>query len=116
MITDFWGNLSYNRDGNILALGGAENRIRLFDIEEDKEIGSLIVPSQEDWLIVTLEGRLDTNNLEEVQEVHWVMPDAPFDPLPLEIFMQDYYETALLQHVSFTLSLILLPETAFNRR
>ena len=99
MITDFWGNLSYSKDGKILALGGAENRIRLFNIEEDKEIGSLVVPSQEDWLVVTPEGRLDASRLEEVQEVHWVMPDNPFKPLSLEIFMQDYYETTLLQRL-----------------
>ncbi|MGH9754180.1 MAG: hypothetical protein ACREA2_15485 [Blastocatellia bacterium] len=99
MITDFWGNLSYSKDGKILALGGAENRIRLFNIEEDKEIGSLIVPSQEDWLVVTPEGRLDTSRLEEIKEVHWIMPDDPFNPLSLEIFMQDYYETTLLQRL-----------------
>jgi hypothetical protein len=48
------------------------------------------------WIVVDPEGRFDTNNLEEIQGLHWIMPDDPFKPLPVEIFMREYYEPRLL--------------------
>lgn len=99
LLTDFWGNLSYSADGKTLALGGAENRVRLFDVEHDHEIGSLIVPSLDDWMVVTADGRLDTSRLEEVEEVHWMLPDEPFLSQPIELFMRDYYEPRLLSRL-----------------
>ena len=30
------------------------------------------------------------------RQLHWVLPDAPFTPLPLELFMRQYYEPRLL--------------------
>jgi len=96
LLTDYWGNLAYSADGKTLALGGAENRIRLFDVENEIEIGSLVVPSMEDWLVITPEGRLDTSRLEQVEEVHWILQEEPFSSQPLELFMREYYEPRLL--------------------
>ena len=31
--------------------------------------------------------------------LHWVMPDDPLTPLPIEIFMRDYYEPRLLSRI-----------------
>ena len=94
--TDFFGNLSYSADGRLLALGGAENRIRLFDVDADIEAGSLVVPNDEDWLTVTPEGRFDARWLEDVEEVHWVLSDEPDRTHPIELFMREYYEPQLL--------------------
>jgi len=99
LLTDFWGNLDYSADGKTLALGGAENRVRLFDVENEREIGSLIVPSQNDWLVMTPEGRLDTSRLDEVEEVHWILPGEPFSSQPLELFMRDFYEPRLMSRL-----------------
>ncbi|MEM9388221.1 MAG: PQQ-binding-like beta-propeller repeat protein [Pseudomonadota bacterium] len=94
--TDFYGNLSYSSDGALLALGGAENRIRLFDVDRDLEVGSLVVPNDSDWLTVTPEGRFDAQWLEDIEEVHWVLSDEPDRTHPLELFMREYYEPQLL--------------------
>lgn len=94
--TDYWGNLSYSPSGNALVIGSAENRVRLFDTKNYKEIGSLVSPEEQDWLMVTPDGRFDAARLEDVTEVHWVMPDNPFETYPLEIFMLDYYEPRLM--------------------
>ncbi len=94
--TDFWGNLSYNADGELLALGGASNQIRLFDVVADVEIASVVAPNQDDWLVITPDGRLDTRWLDEVEEVHWVVPDDPLRTQPLELFMREYFEPTLL--------------------
>ncbi len=94
--TDYWGKLSYSPTGNILAIGSAENRVRLFDTKNYKEIGSLVSPNEQDWLMVTPEGRFDAAWLEDITEVHWIMPDNLFETQPLEIFMRDYFEPRLL--------------------
>jgi hypothetical protein len=45
------------------------------------------------------DGRFDTNNLDNNRGLHWLMPDDPLAPLPLEIFMRDYYEPRLLPRI-----------------
>jgi hypothetical protein len=44
-------------------------------------------------------GRFDTSDLEAMPSLHWVMDDDPFTPLPLEVFMRDYYEPRLLSRI-----------------
>ena len=41
-------------------------------------------------------GRFETDDLERVQGIHWIMSDDPLRPLSIEIFMRDYYEPKLL--------------------
>jgi WD40 repeat protein len=48
------------------------------------------------WVVVEAEGRFDTNSLEENRGLRWVMPDDPLTPLPLEIYLRDYYQPQLL--------------------
>lgn len=48
------------------------------------------------WVAVSPDGRFDTNNLEAIRGLHWIVPDDPLRPLPLEIFMRQYYEPRLL--------------------
>ena len=116
MLTDFWGNLSYSPDGSILALGGAENRIRLFDVDKDIELGSLVVPNQDDWLVVTPSGRLDTRWLEDVEEVHWVVREEPYTAQPLELFMREYYEPQLLSRLNRGETFQPLPDLSARNR
>ncbi|MDH3333598.1 MAG: WD40 repeat domain-containing protein, partial [Gammaproteobacteria bacterium] len=116
MSTDFWGNISYSPDGRLLALGGAENRVRLFDVRNDVEIGSLVVPSQNDWLVVTPDGRLDARWLEDVNEVHWVVRDEPYSSQPLELFMREYYEPQLLSRLVRGETLPPIPDLAGRNR
>jgi WD40 repeat protein len=51
------------------------------------------------WALFDSEGRFDTSDLEKVARLHWVMPDDPLTPVPLEAFMKDYYEPRLLARI-----------------
>jgi len=108
IVTDFWGNLAYHPDGKILALGGAENRVRLFDVERDIEIGSLVAPSEQDWLMISPQGRIDASRLENVDEVYWIVKEEPTVTLPMEVFTRQFYEPRLLPD-------LLDPKAASNR-
>ncbi|UPU37387.1 tetratricopeptide repeat protein [Geomonas paludis] len=51
------------------------------------------------WAVITPDGRFDTNDIERVQDMYWVLADDPLTPLPLEVFMKEYYEPRLLQRL-----------------
>jgi len=75
----------------------AENgKLNLYDVRTDKQLATLVALDDNDWVVVTPDGRFDTNRLENPEGLHWVLPDTPFTPLSLEIFMRDYYEPKLL--------------------
>ncbi len=94
--TDLWGSLAYSPDGKTIALGGVENKVRLFNVSTQDELGSLVAPNEDDWMLTTPDGRFDTSRLDEIEEVHWVMPHEPFNPEAVEVFMRYFYEPRLL--------------------
>lgn len=94
--TDLWGSLAYSPDGKTIALGGVENKVRLFNVSSQDELGSLVAPNEDDWMLTTPDGRFDTSRLDEIEEVHWIMPHEPFNPEAVEVFMRYFYEPRLL--------------------
>jgi hypothetical protein len=61
-----------------------------------EELVGLMIFADGTWVVVSPDGRFDTNKLEEITNLHWFMPDDPLRALPLEIFMREYYEPRLL--------------------
>ncbi len=97
--TDFWGTLSYSPEGTVLALGGVESKVRLFNMDKEVETGYLVDPAGEEWMTVTPDGRFDSGELDDIKEVHWIMPYAIYKPQPVEAFMRFYYEPRLLGRI-----------------
>jgi WD40 repeat protein len=75
---------------------GSADLTRVWDVKQGREIARLLSPAPDAWTVVEPEGRFDSWNLDAVQGLHWVIPEEPLTPLPLEIFMRDYYEPRLL--------------------
>ena len=94
--TDLWGSLAYSPDGKTIALGGVENKVRLFNVTTQDELGTLVAPNEDDWMLTTPDGRFDTSRLDEIEEVHWIMPNEPYNPEAVEVFMRYFYEPRLL--------------------
>lgn len=94
--TDDIRALEFSPDGRRLLTSGADGFKRLYDVETGAELCRLIAFDGGDWVVVDPQGRFDTNNLEELRGLHWIAPDDPLKPLPLELFMRDYYEPRLL--------------------
>jgi Caspase domain/WD domain, G-beta repeat len=69
--------------------------------ESKKEIATIVLLDKENsWITVAPDGRFDTNkDLDGVSGVHWVLSGSVFDPLPLEIYLRDYYEPRLLPRI-----------------
>lgn len=72
---------------------------RIWDATSGIELCSLISFDDGTWVTTTPEGRFDTNNLDSTVGLHWVVTDQPLSPLPIQVFMRDYYEPNLLARV-----------------
>ncbi len=99
-----WGSQSlssaiFSPDGKLVITGGRDSTTRFWDTASGKELCSLVSFRDGTWVVVDPAGRFDTNNLEEIKGLHWIMPDDPMRALALEIFMRDYYEPRLLTRI-----------------
>jgi WD40 repeat protein len=91
--------LTYSPDKQFLVSGSEDGTIRLWEAASGQELARLISLRDDTWFVVKPDGRFDTNNLEDLPGLSWIMPDSPLTPMPAEIFMRDYYEPRLLPRV-----------------
>jgi WD40 repeat protein len=89
-------NYPISDDYKFAAKTGPQGRVGLYAREGDELLAWLIALGDQDWAVVTPDGRFDTNRLEEPEGLNWVFSDEPLTPLPFEIFMRDYFEPRLL--------------------
>ncbi len=81
--------------GNVL-YAGTESGIRAFDARTGKPRATLLALNNGASVVTSRSGRFETSMFEDVRGMNWVMPDDPARPLPLEMFMRDYFEPRLL--------------------
>ncbi|HEY0174427.1 MAG TPA: hypothetical protein VGB98_25650 [Pyrinomonadaceae bacterium] len=89
----------FSPDGRLLLTTAYDGFVRIYEAATGKELCRFITRADGSWVVVDPEGRFDASDLEEIQGVHWLAPDDPLKPLPLEIFMRDYYEPRLLARI-----------------
>jgi hypothetical protein len=94
--TGYVESAAFSPDGQAVLTAGNDHTIRLWNVQTGKEVARLVSFTDGSRVIATPDGRFDTNNLDEIKGLHWIMPDDPFRALPLEIFMRDYYQPQLL--------------------
>jgi WD40 repeat protein len=88
--------VAFLRNTNFVLSGSSDSTTRIWDASTGREVCKLISLKDGHWLVADPDGHFDTDNIEELNFLNWVMPDDPTTPLPLEIFMRDYYEPRLL--------------------
>jgi WD40 repeat protein len=89
----------FSPDGRFLLGHGFDGFEHLYEVATGRELCRFITRADGSWVVVDPEGRFDASDLDEIQGVHWLAPEDPLKPLPLEIFMRDYYEPRLLARI-----------------
>ena len=91
------GSVAFSPDGKTVMSG--DDNLKLWHVSDGSLLATLISFSDGRWAVTDPEGRFDVADLEDMPHLHWVMPDDPLTPLPLEIFMRDRYEPRLLARI-----------------
>jgi WD40 repeat protein/uncharacterized caspase-like protein len=89
----------FSPDGRFLLASGDDGFERVYEVATGKELCRFITRADGSWVVVDPEGRFDASDLDNIEGVHWLAPEDPLKPLPLEIFMRDYYEPRLLARI-----------------
>ncbi len=84
---------------NNVILEWGQSQIDLRNKNGKNTIASIYPLRKEGWVVVGRDGRFDTNILEKQSRLHWIIPGSPITPLPLEIFMREYYEPSLFSRL-----------------
>lgn len=93
-------SVTFSPDGKMLFSSSADTKTTVWDAATGREIASLIALDESDWIAITPEGRFDTSkSLDGMEGLHWIVNSEILKPLPLEVFMRQYYEPGLLQRV-----------------
>ncbi|MCH7728050.1 MAG: PQQ-binding-like beta-propeller repeat protein, partial [Planctomycetes bacterium] len=108
-------SVAFCPDGRRVLTGSSDKTTRLWDVATGKELCQL-VSFTEGWAVIDPDGRFDTDDLDDVEGFHWIARDEPLRPLPVEIFMRDYFEPRLLARVMAGEKLPYLPDlSSLNR-
>jgi WD40 repeat protein len=94
--SEFVGSVAFSPDGRFALTASEDRTAQLRDATTGEELCRMVAFDDGVWAVVDREGRFDTNNLDEIRGMHWILPDDPFKPQPIEIFMREYYEPRLL--------------------
>jgi len=87
---------AFLKGGRVAVTASQDGTTRMWDATTGRELCRLISFRNGTWVVVTPDGRFDTNNLDNIKGLSWTIGDDPMRLLPLEIFMRDYYEPRLL--------------------
>jgi WD40 repeat protein len=92
--------VAFNRNGTLLASGTVDGVVSVWNISRKEELARLLRLGKGNWVVVRPDGSFDTNDLDQIEGLQWIFPDAPLQPLPPEVFMRDYFEPRLLARAS----------------
>ena len=102
--TDTAESVKFALNDRYLISAADDGTVRFWSVATGSEICRLVsfdvdhsMPDARDvWVVIAPDGRFDANSLDKIDGLHWGLPDSPFRPLPLEMFLRDYYEPQLL--------------------
>jgi WD40 repeat protein len=96
--TQYMEVLAFTPDGKRLLSASEDGLCRVWCMETGKEVCALWCYDNE-WIVTTPNGRLDSSNLDSIPGISWVFPDAPFRALAPEVFLRDYFEPQLFERL-----------------
>ncbi len=84
--------MALSEDNALLLTGSLQDDVvHLWDVQRQAEICRIVLLRSGTWVVFDEEGRFDTDDISGIQGLVWLLPNDPLRPLPLEIFMKDYF-------------------------
>jgi WD40 repeat protein len=88
----------FSPDGKMLAIGGEDFIVKLWDVSTDSELASLISLNVSDWMVLTPDGFFD-GSAAAWNKILWRFNNNTFNYAPVEAFFSDFYYPGLLQDI-----------------
>jgi WD40 repeat protein len=92
-------DFNFSPDKDIATSIHEDGNIQIWDAQTGQKIAQLVSFLNNKWAVVAPDGRYDTSTPGDIPGISWVMPDDPLTPLPVEIFMKEYFEPRLLHRL-----------------
>ena len=87
----------FSPNGKFAIVAANDGSARFYQVgPEIREVCRIFSLHGGNWVVVDPEGRFDTNDIETIKGLVWIVPETPLKPLPLEIFSRQYFEPGLL--------------------
>ena len=90
-------------------VSGQDGTVQIWDTNGTAALATMEFSADGTWTVVAPDGRFDTNDLLANRSLRWVLPDRPMEPLPLELFMREYFEPQLLEKLMRGINLPSVP-------
>jgi WD40 repeat protein len=97
--SDQVNSLAFSRDGLLVLTGSNDGTARIWEATTGRLLATVVSFSDGSWAVTDPTGRFDTNDLDGNAPLVWIASSDPMRPLPLEIFMRDYYTPRLLSSI-----------------
>ena len=91
-------SVAFTHDGRFILTAGDDGTI-LWDAANGRLVCQLVTFNDGSWVAADSSGRFDASNPDAIRGLNWTTADDPLRPLPVEIFMRDYYEPRLLSRI-----------------
>lgn len=79
----------------MIVTSSRSGNLRIWERNTGLEVAKLASTQSGGWAAVAPDGRFD-GSVDDLEGFNWIATDAPFQPLPIEIFLRDYYEPNLV--------------------
>ena len=77
---------------------GDNGKLNWYEAKSGDLCATLVALDENDLVVATPDGRFDTNkSLDRIDGLHWILNEEVLNPIPVDVFMRQYYEPGLLQ-------------------
>ncbi|WP_316188407.1 MULTISPECIES: caspase family protein [unclassified Bradyrhizobium] len=90
--------VAFSPKGDLIAGAGEDGSIKIWKLRSEGavELATIVNFKDSQWSVFSPSGRFDTNRIEELVGLGWVLPDTRFRTFAPELFMRDYFEPRLI--------------------
>src|SRR5205085_6287592 len=87
-------SLAFSPNSEYLVSGSRDSTLKIWDVNSERELATLIVLDESDWLVVTPDGLFDGTPA-AWNKILWRFNNNTFDSAPVESYFDEYFYPGL---------------------